>query len=109
VHAFFARAATLIADCHLFPRGNDGADWRRPRSLARLGAHCGQGRPSMPHHSEIHRWYCTASWARRRAHQLHIEPLCSLCLEAGRVTPATVADHTTPRSGSASSAMPRAT
>src|SRR5262249_57070134 len=28
--------------------------------------------------------------ARRRAHQLRVEPLCRLCLEAGRVTPATV-------------------
>ena len=39
---------------------------------------------------------CTASWARRRAHQLRVEPLCRLCLEAGRVVPATVADHATP-------------
>jgi hypothetical protein len=50
----------------------------------------------MPNAPHIHRWYCTASWARRRAHQLMIEPLCRLCLEAGRVTPATVADHVTP-------------
>jgi hypothetical protein len=28
----------------------------------------------MLHRSEIHRWYCTASWQRRRAHQLRIEP-----------------------------------
>src|SRR5260370_7768422 len=28
-----------------------------------------------------------------------IEPLCRLCLEAGRVTPATVADHVTPHRG----------
>jgi 5-methylcytosine-specific restriction endonuclease McrA len=53
----------------------------------------------MPHRSEIHRWYCTASWARRRAHQLRIEPPCRLCLEAGRVTPATVADHLQPHRG----------
>jgi hypothetical protein len=38
-------------------------------------------------------------WARRRAHQLRIEPLCRLCLEAGRVTPATVADHIVPHRG----------
>ena len=50
----------------------------------------------MPHAPHIHRWYCTASWQRRRAHQLMIEPLCRLCLEAGRVTSATVADHVTP-------------
>src|SRR5262245_11306583 len=53
----------------------------------------------MPHAPHIHRWYCTASWARRRAHQLMIEPLCRLCLEAGRVTPATVADHVVPHRG----------
>jgi 5-methylcytosine-specific restriction enzyme A len=52
--------------------------------------------PSMPHR---HGWYCTAGWQRRRAHQLMIEPLCRLCLEAGRVTPATVADHITPHRG----------
>jgi hypothetical protein len=44
------------------------------------------------HRPEVHRWYCTAGWQRRRAHQLMIEPLCRLCLEAERVTPATVAD-----------------
>jgi 5-methylcytosine-specific restriction endonuclease McrA len=53
----------------------------------------------MPHRPEVHRWYCTASWQRRRAHQLMIEPLCRLCLEAGLVTPATVADHIEPHRG----------
>jgi hypothetical protein len=53
----------------------------------------------MPHAPHIHRWYCTASWQRRRAHQLMIEPLCRLCLERGRVTPATVADHIEPHRG----------
>jgi 5-methylcytosine-specific restriction endonuclease McrA len=28
-----------------------------------------------------------------------IEPLCRLCLEAGRVTPATAADHVVPHRG----------
>jgi hypothetical protein len=41
----------------------------------------------------MHRWYCSASWQRHRRHQLCIQPLCELCLQAGRVTPATVADH----------------
>jgi hypothetical protein len=53
----------------------------------------------MPHRPEVHRWYCTASWQRRRAHQLHVEPLCRLCFEAGRVTPAVVADHVVPHKG----------
>jgi hypothetical protein len=47
----------------------------------------------MPDRQEIHRWYCSANWLRRRAHQLRVEPLCRICLEAGRVVPATVADH----------------
>ena len=55
--------------------------------------------PPMPHAPHIHRWYCTASWARRRAYQLRVEPLCRLCLEVGRVTPATVADHVVPHRG----------
>src|SRR5262249_53706994 len=53
----------------------------------------------MPHRPDVHRWYCTAGWQRRRAHQLLVEPLCRLCLEAGRVTPATVADHVEPHRG----------
>ena len=53
----------------------------------------------MPHRPEIHRWYTSASWLRRRSHQLRVEPLCRICLEAGRVTPATVADHVVPHRG----------
>jgi 5-methylcytosine-specific restriction endonuclease McrA len=53
----------------------------------------------MPHRPEVHRWYGTASWQRRRRHQLMVEPLCRLCLEAGRVTPATVCDHVVPHRG----------
>src|SRR5262252_8071566 len=70
-----------------------------PCSLGLESVENGETLPSMPHAPHIHRWYCTASWARRRAHQLMIEPLCRLCLEAGRVTPATVADHVEPHRG----------
>jgi len=35
-------------------------------------------------------------WERVRAHQLRKEPLCKFCLDHGRVTPATIADHTVP-------------
>jgi 5-methylcytosine-specific restriction enzyme A len=38
-------------------------------------------------------WYSLQSWRRRAKHQLSIEPLCSMCKEQGRVTPATIADH----------------
>src|SRR5262249_8205638 len=34
----------------------------------------GEPFPSMPPRPEVHRWYCPASWARRRAHQLRVEP-----------------------------------
>jgi 5-methylcytosine-specific restriction endonuclease McrA len=53
----------------------------------------------MPHRPEVHAWYCTAAWQRRRRHQLHIEPLCRLCLQVGRVVPATVADHVVSHKG----------
>jgi hypothetical protein len=55
------------------------------------------GLTPMPHRPEMHRWYCTAGWQRRRVHQLRVEPLCRICLDAGHITPATVADHIEPR------------
>jgi hypothetical protein len=39
---------------------------------------------ATPYTSHIHRWYTTASWRRRRAQQLRIEPLCRTCLERPR-------------------------
>lgn len=44
-------------------------------------------------------WYGTAQWKRRRADQLAREPLCWMCLQKGRATPATVADHDPPHKG----------
>ena len=38
-------------------------------------------------------WYGTQLWKNCRAHQLRVEPLCRICLDEGRVTGATVADH----------------
>ena len=35
----------------------------------------------------------------RRAQQLQAEPLCRMCAQAGRITPATVADHIIPHRG----------
>ena len=50
--------------------------------------------------TQLHRaWYSLALWRRRRAHQLANEPLCCTCTEAGRVTPATIADHIVPHRG----------
>jgi 5-methylcytosine-specific restriction endonuclease McrA len=53
----------------------------------------------MPHERQIQRWYNRSEWQRRRRHQFRIQPLCQLCLEAGRVTVATVADHIQPHRG----------
>ena len=44
-------------------------------------------------------WYGLQRWMARARHQLHIEPLCAACLERGRITPATVADHHPPHHG----------
>jgi 5-methylcytosine-specific restriction endonuclease McrA len=44
-------------------------------------------------------WYSLQRWRRRARHQLASEPLCKLCLDAGRVVPASVADHVEPHRG----------
>jgi 5-methylcytosine-specific restriction enzyme A len=41
-------------------------------------------------------WYGLQLWRNRRAHQLQVEPLCSICQAEGRITGATVADHNPP-------------
>jgi hypothetical protein len=53
----------------------------------------------MPDRREQHRWYCSVGWLRRRRHQLHVEPLCRLCLERGHVVPTVVADYVVPHRG----------
>jgi 5-methylcytosine-specific restriction enzyme A len=44
-------------------------------------------------------WYNLQSWRTRAKHQLMTHPLCVLCEEQGRVTPATIADHQPPHKG----------
>ena len=44
-------------------------------------------------------FYSTAGWQALRGQQLRLEPTCRLCRQAGRVTPATVADHVEPHRG----------
>lgn len=44
-------------------------------------------------------WYHTKRWRRRAKAQLREHPLCVMCLEKGRVVPATVADHVEPHHG----------
>ncbi len=43
--------------------------------------------------------YKTSRWQQLRTNQLHNEPLCAVCKQENRLTPATVADHITPHKG----------
>jgi 5-methylcytosine-specific restriction endonuclease McrA len=52
-----------------------------------------------PEAAAYHRWYSTERWRRLRAQLLAVEPLCRVCLKAGRVTATTVADHKIPHRG----------
>ena len=38
-------------------------------------------------------------WRTRAKHQLRAEPLCELCKAEGKITPATIADHSPPHGG----------
>src|SRR6266516_4717158 len=53
----------------------------------------------MKPQSKWHSVYGSARWKRRTRHQLRAEPLCRACLEDGRITAATVADHIVPHRG----------
>jgi 5-methylcytosine-specific restriction protein A len=44
-------------------------------------------------------WYQLERWRKLAKAQLRREPLCARCLDAGRVTPATVADHVVAHGG----------
>ncbi len=44
-------------------------------------------------------WYSLQRWRTRAKHQLRVAPLCAVCEEQGRVTPAMVADHHPPHRG----------
>jgi 5-methylcytosine-specific restriction endonuclease McrA len=43
--------------------------------------------------------YKTKRWQRLRAAHIHTQPLCVMCQAAGRLEPATVADHVKPHKG----------
>jgi 5-methylcytosine-specific restriction enzyme A len=43
--------------------------------------------------------YNNTRWRKRRAHQLHIAPLCCICAQRGLAVRATVADHVVPHNG----------
>ena len=42
--------------------------------------------------------YKTARWRETRKRQLSAQPLCRMCEQQGRTTPATVCDHDDPKS-----------
>lgn len=45
------------------------------------------------------RLYNTRRWQRLRLAQLRQAPLCRMCQDMGKTTPATVVDHTVPHKG----------
>jgi 5-methylcytosine-specific restriction enzyme A len=45
------------------------------------------------------KWYHLRKWESRSDQQLHHHPLCKMCLDAGIVTRATIADHVIPHRG----------
>ena len=47
------------------------------------------------------RLHGTEYWRRRAKLQLKLEPLCRMCLAAGKIVPATCADHIEPHYGDA--------
>jgi 5-methylcytosine-specific restriction endonuclease McrA len=49
--------------------------------------------------SPLHNLYKTARWQRIRRHQLLIRPLCQICAQQGRTTPADTVDHIKPHNG----------
>jgi len=58
---------------------------------------------SLPHHI-LHRGNTTErgyGWAWQKARAVHLmqHPLCVMCKEKGRITPATVVDHKIPHKG----------
>ena len=44
-------------------------------------------------------WYKTARWRNLRLRQLQQHPLCRMCMDEGKVTPAKVCDHIEPHRG----------
>jgi hypothetical protein len=49
--------------------------------------------PTTSTPDEWRKWYALNRWRRLRLHQLRKEPLCRMCAEEGRVTPAEIVDH----------------
>lgn len=45
------------------------------------------------------KWYHLKRWERMSRLQLRRHPLCRMCLDEGKVEPATIADHVVPHKG----------
>ena len=43
--------------------------------------------------------YCTKRWRKIRAVHLSLQPLCAICAQQGKVTPANIVDHIEPHRG----------
>lgn len=50
---------------------------------------------------DYHHLYLTRRWFAIRKHHLDIEPLCRMCRDDGRFTPAKIVDHIEPHRGDA--------
>lgn len=55
--------------------------------------------PRSPQARRYLPWYSTKAWQSIRLHQLSHHPLCAMCEQEGRITPATVCDHIVPHKG----------
>ena len=53
----------------------------------------------MPSRPKGSRLYDDPRWRKRRKGYLQRNPLCALCLEMDRLTPATIVDHVEPHRG----------
>jgi 5-methylcytosine-specific restriction protein A len=49
--------------------------------------------------ADWHHLYDTKRWKARRLFQLGEHPLCAMCMQAGKIAAATVADHIVPHKG----------
>lgn len=51
------------------------------------------GKGAVVARSEFSHWYSDRKWRKKRADFIAANPLCVFCQKAGRVEPATIADH----------------
>lgn len=67
------------------------------RGRGRCEAHLRQ--PLTDYRAQTNALYRTGRWRDMRARQLAREPLCRICAQEGRLTPATEVDHIRPHRG----------